>query len=603
MKKWILVGVIFSVGIGLIFSFACTRRGRMRSPDTLIIGIARDWRACDIWLHRGENCLVFETLIKRDKEGGYIPFIAESWEKSEDGQDYTFRIKKGVTFSDGTKVTAYHVKESFLYIEKSKERLKTANGYPEHYQNQGRNKEGDNGDNGNKGDKGDNKENGDKEDSDKGLVDKGLVGKGLVGKGLVDEGLVGKGLIGNGLIDNGLIDNVAYNLPRWSEISSVEILDEYTIRFHLEQPYNLFLDELATTHISPILKPTPDEKVPGFIGTGPYIICEQKGTQDVLLVKNLHYWRGEVKIPRICLKVIPDPKTRVSALKTGDIDLTGIDSIDQIPLDMIPKLKSSHLSVEKLSSIDPAVHYLALNYQEKLFADINVRKAIAMTISQNKINDLIHESALSIDGPVPQNNALYNHQIMRRRNNVSGARQMLAEAGWTGRSADGTIMKDGKKFSVTLLCNCSDPIYKAVAEGIQTQLQGVGIAVRVQHVELGEQIERMRNKTFEMALWPQMRYPMFYYTKCPSWLNVYQSTELDDAFSVFLHSNDPDESRQAFYTTQELITDSCVQPLFFEVFNVVAWNNTRLLEFEPFSLSWNLDMDLWKARLSLSLFR
>jgi ABC-type transport system substrate-binding protein len=590
MKKWILAGVIFSVWIGLIFSFACTRRGGMHSPNTLIIGIARDWRACDIWLHRGENCLVFETLIKRDREGGYIPFIAESWEKSEDGQDYTFRIKKGVAFSDGTKVTAYHVKESFLYIEKSKEMLKTANGYPEHYQSQGRNKEGnnkegDNGDNGDKGNNGNNRNNGNngnngdnKESGDKEGSDKGLIG-------------------------NGLIDNVAYNLPRWSEISSVEILDEYTIRIHLQQPYNLFLDELATTHISPILKPSPDEKVQGFIGTGPYIICEQKGTQDVLLVRNPHYWRGEVKIPRICLKVIPDPKTRVSALKTGDIDLTGIDSTDQIPLDMIPKLKASHLSVEKLSSIDPAVHYLALNYQEKLFADINVRKAIAMTISQNKINDLIHESALSIDGPVPQNNALYNQQIIRRRNNVSGARQMLAEAGWTGRSADGTIMKDGKKFSVTLLCNCSDPIYKAVAEGIQTQLQGVGIAVRVQHVELSEQIERMRNRTFEMVLWPQMRYPMFYYTKCPSWLNVYQSTELDDAFSVFLYSNDPDESRQAFYTTQELITDSCVQPLFFEVFNVVAWNNTRLLEFEPFSLSWNLDMDLWKAKLSRSLFR
>jgi len=572
MKKWILAGIIFSVGMGLIFSFACTRRGRKHSSDTLIIGIGRDWSVGDIWLHKGENCLIFETLIRQDKEGRYIPFIAESWEKSEDGQDYTFRIKKGITFSDGTRVTAYHVKESFIYIEKSKEMVKTASGHPGHYQSPGQNKGG-----GNKGV-------GNKEGDDKGEV-----------------------------------DTVAYNLPRWSALSSVDVLDEYTIRFHLEQPYNLFLDELATTHLSPILKPSPDEKVPGFIGTGPYIRCtgpsitgnardgaiphsiEQKGAQYVLLVKNPHYWQGEVKVPRIYLKVIPDPKTRVIALKAGDIDLTGIDSADQIPLDMIPQLKASHLSVEKISSLDPAVHALALNYQKEPFTDINVRKAIAMTISQNKINDLIHDAALSIDGPVPQNSALYNPLIRRRRNNVSGARQMLAEAGWTDRSADGTIMKDGKRFSVTLFCNCFDPVYKAVAEEIKIQLQEVGIAVHVQYTELSKQIERMRNKTFEMALWPQMRYPMFYYTKCPSWLSVYQSPELDDAFSVFLYSNDPAESQQAFYTTQELITESCVQPFFFEVFNVVAWNNTRLIEFEPLSVGWNLGMDLWKARLSQSI--
>jgi len=541
MKKWLVAGVFFSVGMGLIFSFSCTRRGRKHSPDTLIIGIARAWHACDIWLHRGENCLVFETLIRQDKKGGYIPFLAESWEKSADGQDYTFRIKEGITFSDGTRVTAYNVKESFVYVEKSK-------------------KEGISERGGNRGDHGsDNKE---------------------------------------------WVDKPAYSLPRWSSIDSVEVLDEYTIRFHLQQPYNLFLDEMATTHMSPVLKPShvQDEKAPGFIGTGPYIVCEQEGAGSVLLVKNPHYWQGEVKIPRIYLKVIPDPKMRVAALETGDIDMTGIDSVDQIPLEMIPQLKTGNFAVEKLSSLDPSVHALVLNYQKEPFTDINVRKAIAMTISQNKINDLIHESALSIDGPVPQGSVLFNTRILRRRNNVSGARQTLAEAGWTERSADGTIMKEGKRFSVTLLCNCSDPVYKAVAEGVKNQLQKVGIAVQVQHAEVSEQAERMRNKTFDMALWPQMRYPLFYYTRSPSsWLNIYQSPQLDDAFSVFLYSNDPTESMQAFYTTQELITDSHVQPLFFEVFNVVAWNKKRLLEFEPLPLGWNLGMDLWKARLARSI--
>ncbi|MEW5804306.1 MAG: ABC transporter substrate-binding protein [bacterium] len=531
MKKWIVASVVFPVVIGLILLFACTRRGRKYSPDTLTIGIARDWNVSDIWLHRGENCLVFETLVRRDKKGGYIPFIAESWEKSEDGKDYTFRIRDGVTFSDGTRVTAYHVKESFVYREKNKEKIKAASG-----QQKGRYQD----------------------------------------------------------IEWAQADS----LPIWSDGSSVEVLDEYTIRFHLPQPYNVFLDELATTHISPVLKPSQDGKSAVFIGTGPYIVCEQKGSHSVLLVRNPHYWQGEVRIPRIVLKVIPDSTTRAIALRTGDIDLTGIDSFDQIPLEMIPQLDAGNLSVERISSLNPAVHSLALNYQQEPFTDINVRKAIAMIISQNKINDFIHEAGVSIDGPVPQNNALSNRHIIRRRNNVDGARQMLAEAGWTDLSADGTIMKDGKRFSVTLFYNSHDPVYKAVAEGIKSQLKKAGIAVQLQHMEFGALGNRMRNKTFEMALWPQMDYQMFYYSKRPCGFTVYQSPELDDAFSIFLHSNDPSESREAFYLAQELIVKSCAQPFFFETFNVVAWNSKRLCGFDPLPLEWSLGMDLWKAQLS-----
>ena len=45
--------------------------------------------------------MLYETLVNIT-EKGYEPCLAESWTISEDGKIYTFNIRKGVTFSDGT---------------------------------------------------------------------------------------------------------------------------------------------------------------------------------------------------------------------------------------------------------------------------------------------------------------------------------------------------------------------------------------------------------------------------------------------------------------------------------------------------------------------
>ena len=57
---------------------------------------------------------LFEGLTTIDpKTGGPIPGLAESWERSEDGLQYTFKLRKAV-WSDGTKITAQTVVDSWL---------------------------------------------------------------------------------------------------------------------------------------------------------------------------------------------------------------------------------------------------------------------------------------------------------------------------------------------------------------------------------------------------------------------------------------------------------------------------------------------------------
>lgn len=56
---------------------------------------------------------IFDTLVVRDVDNSVQPLLAESWEVSDDGKEITFKLKKGVTFHDGTPLNAEAVRYTF----------------------------------------------------------------------------------------------------------------------------------------------------------------------------------------------------------------------------------------------------------------------------------------------------------------------------------------------------------------------------------------------------------------------------------------------------------------------------------------------------------
>ncbi len=61
----------------------------------------------------------YDTLIRYNQKGELEGALAERWEVSEDGKTYTFYLRPGVKFSDGTPLTSDAVKQSFEAIGES----------------------------------------------------------------------------------------------------------------------------------------------------------------------------------------------------------------------------------------------------------------------------------------------------------------------------------------------------------------------------------------------------------------------------------------------------------------------------------------------------
>lgn len=67
------------------------------------------------------QALVYEPLVRYGKGGVIEPCLAESWSISPDGREYTFNLRRNVTFSDGTPFDAKAVKMNFDTVMKNVE--------------------------------------------------------------------------------------------------------------------------------------------------------------------------------------------------------------------------------------------------------------------------------------------------------------------------------------------------------------------------------------------------------------------------------------------------------------------------------------------------
>ncbi|SHP09145.1 ABC transporter extracellular solute binding protein [Mycobacteroides abscessus subsp. bolletii] len=113
-----------AAGLGAILLSACAPAqdrisdGPPRSGGILTIGIATAIDCFDPQVSPSDETPaimrnVYDSLVKAEPDGSFKPWLATSWSVSPDGKEYTFRLRPGVIFHDGTPFDAEAVKLNF----------------------------------------------------------------------------------------------------------------------------------------------------------------------------------------------------------------------------------------------------------------------------------------------------------------------------------------------------------------------------------------------------------------------------------------------------------------------------------------------------------
>ncbi|MFJ8256410.1 nickel ABC transporter substrate-binding protein [Peribacillus asahii] len=124
--------VLFIFAIVIILStllLGCTNESKedsasnKESKNMLIIAWPRDIGEMNPHVYNPSQLfaqsMVYESLVSYQDGGELKPQLAESWDISKDGKEYTFHLRQGVKFSDGTSFNADIVKKNFDAILKN----------------------------------------------------------------------------------------------------------------------------------------------------------------------------------------------------------------------------------------------------------------------------------------------------------------------------------------------------------------------------------------------------------------------------------------------------------------------------------------------------
>jgi len=116
----------------LIFASGCSGSGNEPAAEAakqgqareIIYASSKDINDMNPHLYSGSmpaQGMIYESLVEKT-EDGIKPLLAESWDISEDGMSYTFHLRHGVTFHDGSPFNAEAVKVNIDAVQANAER-------------------------------------------------------------------------------------------------------------------------------------------------------------------------------------------------------------------------------------------------------------------------------------------------------------------------------------------------------------------------------------------------------------------------------------------------------------------------------------------------
>ncbi len=285
----------------------------------------------------------------------------------------------------------------------------------------------------------------------------------------------------------------------YMRVRTVETPDPLTFVVRYDEPFAPALASWASLAILPAhvfkgqdIMHTPLARQPKAT-IGPYRLAEWAPQQFIRLRANPDYFDGPVWIAERLTRIIPDTATQFLELSAGRLDSMGLTPIQYRRLfDMKPLLKRDY---RRYRYLDFVYTYLGFNLKRPLFADVRVRRAIALAIDREEIvTGVLLGLGETIATPYKPGTYWVNKNLKPRPYDPEKARKLLAEAGWSDHDGDGILDRGGKPLAFTILTNNGNAQRAAAAAIIQQRLRAVGIAVKIRLVEWSAFIENFINK-------------------------------------------------------------------------------------------------------------
>ena len=255
----------------------------------------------------------------------------------------------------------------------------------------------------------------------------------------------------------------------FAQVSSVEAPDDYTVIFHLKQPFASLLWNLSgAAGIVPYGSGEDFNRHP--IGSGPFRFVSAQQDKEVIVERNPDYWGQPAKIARVEFKVIPDTTTRALELRKQSADV----AINSIAADTVFTLQRDP-NLKVMEAPGTVYAYIALNQRDPILKDVQVRQAIAYAINvQPIIHYLLRDEARPAYSILPPQHWAYDGDVARYPHDPERARQLLDQAGYP--------VKDGVRFHITMKTSTEEST-RLLAAVLQQQLREVGIALDIRSFE------------------------------------------------------------------------------------------------------------------------
>jgi peptide/nickel transport system substrate-binding protein len=395
-----------------------------QKKDTLVFGVAGDPKVLDPALASDGESLrvarqIYETLVSPE-EGGtkIVPGLAESWEPDSTGLVWTFKLKQGVKFHDGTDFNAQAVCDNFnrwFNFAGLMQSPDVSSYWQDVWGGFAKNESPD------------------------------LAPSLFKSCEAKDDSTV-----------DITITRVTSKFPAALALASFSISSPAALKQYGADTIggtadNITYPQYATAH------PT---------GTGPYkFVSWDTANKTVTLERNENFHKDKAKIKTLIFKTISDENARKQALRTGEIQ--GFDLV--APAD-VPVLKGEGFNVLTRPTFN--VLYVAMNQSgNPALQKVEVRQAIAHAINREAIvsSKYPEGSTVAVNFQPPTLDG-FNDQATKYEFDTAKAKTLLAQAGYP----NGLTLKFHYPTEVT---RPYMPAPKDIFELIAADLKAAGITV------------------------------------------------------------------------------------------------------------------------------